>query len=281
MPISPSITLCADDFGLSDGIDLAILDLIGRGRLSATSCMMAGRSLETHAAELTRLRSHVAVGLHVTFTDLPPLGPMPRLAPSGRPPSLNEILVRAFTGRLDYAEIEAEIRRQIDRFKRVFGVAPDFVDGHQHVHLLPVIRRALLEQVRNGELPAQTAIRNCSEPGVAIVRRGVEVPKTLLISVLSTGLSRAAAALGMPTNDSFRGVTAFAADPPFGSLFRRFLTGPGQRPLVMCHPGLAGYSPDPTDVIASARIGEYAYLASDQFAADLVSAGVAIARPRR
>ena len=34
------IWLCADDYGLSDGVNRAIRDLIERGRLNATSVMM-------------------------------------------------------------------------------------------------------------------------------------------------------------------------------------------------------------------------------------------------
>jgi len=276
-----SLHLCADDFGLSDGVDLAILDLIRRGRLSATSCMVGAPALAGHAHELNDLGALADIGLHLTFTDLPPRGPMPSLCPDGRPPSLRTLMQRAFTNGLAYREIKAEIGRQIDRFVTLFGRPPDFVDGHQHVHLLPTIRRALFDHYRDGHLPPTTAIRNCAEPAPAILRRGIEVPKTLFIAGLSFGLARAARSLGIATNDSFRGVTAFHVDRPFGPTFRRFLTGPGRRPLAMCHPGLPDMPPHATDAIAAARPLEYAYLAGEDFAADLAAAGIEIRRPPR
>jgi hypothetical protein len=98
---------------------------------------------------------------------------------------------------------------------------------------------------------------------------------------LSAGIATTAAKLGVPTNDSFRGVTSFSTDQPFGPAFRRFLDGSGDRPLAMCHPGLSGYPADPTDVIAAARPLEYAYLAGDEFAEDLAAANVVIRRHRR
>ncbi|MDR3497477.1 MAG: ChbG/HpnK family deacetylase, partial [Ancalomicrobiaceae bacterium] len=52
MPELTILQLCADDFGLSEGIDRGILALIADGRLSATSCMVAGPALATHAGEL-------------------------------------------------------------------------------------------------------------------------------------------------------------------------------------------------------------------------------------
>jgi len=281
MKTSALLQICADDFGLSDGVNLAILDLIRRGRLSATSCMIGSSALATHAAELADFRATVDIGLHLTFTDLAPLGPMPKLSPEGHPPSLNAIMQLAFTRRLDYSEIKAVIGRQINGFETVFGRPPDFVDGHQHVHLLPVIRHALFDHFSEGRLPRTTAIRNCAEPVMSVVRRGIEVPKTLFISGLAQGIAASAAKRGIPTNDSFRGVTAFSTDRPFGPTFRRFLTGPGSRPLAMCHPGLPGYAPHATDTIAVARTLEYAYLASADFAEDLVAAGVVVGRHPR
>jgi len=281
MPDATMLQLCADDFGLSEGVDQAVLALIADGRLTATSCMMAGRALERDAAELVRQRSRADIGLHLTFTDLAPLGAMPTVAPDGQPPALKDLMRRAFTGRLDTTEIGREIGRQIDRFEAIFGFPPDFVDGHQHVHVLPIIRAALLDQFRNGRLPHTTAIRNCAEPVASILRRGVEVPKALLISGLSTGIATAARRLDVPTNDSFRGITAFSTDRAFGATFRRFLTGPGMSPLAMCHPALPGFAPDPTDAIPVARTLEYAYFSSEAFLDDLTASGVSLGRRPR
>lgn len=275
------LQLCADDFGLSEGIDLAIIDLIQRGRLTATSCMMAGPSLQQHADELKSLHDHVDIGLHLTFTDLKPLGTMPRTCPSGEPLPLKVLMARSFTGGVDYSEIKAEIGRQVDAFELMFGFPPDFVDGHQHVHLLPPIRRALFEHYREGRLTAATAIRNCADTIPAIIGRGIEVPKTLFIAALSFGLAHTARRLGVPVNDSFRGVTAFDASRPLRPVFSRFLEGASQTPLLMCHPGLPGFEPYSTDVIAAARVHEYSYLSSDAFEADLEAANARLRRRPR
>jgi len=41
------IWLCADDYGIAEGVNRAIRDLIGRGRLNATSVMVVGPSMTT------------------------------------------------------------------------------------------------------------------------------------------------------------------------------------------------------------------------------------------
>lgn len=274
------LVVCADDFGLSAGIDAAILDLAARGRLSAASCMVAGPSLEAGAGRLAQLTGSVEIGLHVTLTDLAPLGEMPRLM-AGGPPTIGSLIRRSHTKRLDFAEIEAEVGRQIGRFRDIFGQAPAFVDGHQHVHLLGPVRRAVFAAFESGRLKAgETWIRDCREPLGAVRRRGIEVPKTAFIALLSRGLGRQAARQGIAANDSFRGVTGFGASPPFGEAFRRFMTGPGHRPLIMCHPAAAGHAAHPTDVIMPARQAEYAYLGGAAFAADLEAAHAQVVRFR-
>ncbi len=66
------IVLCADDYGLSPGVNDAIRDLLARGRINATSAMMVTPAIDRAEAEaLTAIKIHqpnIAIGLHVTLT---------------------------------------------------------------------------------------------------------------------------------------------------------------------------------------------------------------------
>ena len=66
------IWLCADDYGLSPGINRAIRDLIERGRLNATSVMMVGPAIgrdEVDALKAVAAKCPpCAIGLHATLT---------------------------------------------------------------------------------------------------------------------------------------------------------------------------------------------------------------------
>src|SRR5512141_2190333 len=66
------IWLCADDYGISPGVNSAIRDLIARGRLNATSVMTVGAAIgRDEVTELTKVASdspRCAIGLHVTLT---------------------------------------------------------------------------------------------------------------------------------------------------------------------------------------------------------------------
>src|SRR5471030_1205978 len=67
-----NIWLCADDYGLSPSVNAGIRELIARGRLNATSVMVAAPHLgDDEAPELGALNAHekrAAIGLHVTLT---------------------------------------------------------------------------------------------------------------------------------------------------------------------------------------------------------------------
>src|SRR6266700_2078527 len=117
------IWLCADDYAIAPAVDAAIRDLLVRGRLNATSVMAVAPSFPSEA---------------------PPLAALTRLA---------------FLRRLDKTALAREIEAQLAQFVAAFGRAPDFVDGHQHVHLFPQICEEMLAAVKRAAPAAW--VRQC------------------------------------------------------------------------------------------------------------------------
>src|SRR6266704_6378516 len=106
------IWLCADDYGLSPGVNRAIRDLIERGRLNATSVMTVGpaigrdevRALQDSAAGSPRC----AIGLHATLTaPFRPLTMHFRPTDGGMFLPLPQLLRSALLHRLDTEMIHA------------------------------------------------------------------------------------------------------------------------------------------------------------------------------
>ncbi|MBP2307176.1 ChbG/HpnK family deacetylase [Azospirillum melinis] len=273
------LLLCADDYGLAPGVNAAIRDLIAQGRLTATSVMSLCPHWRSGADALRALKDKADVGLHFTLTDQPPLGPMPTLAPDGRLPPLGRLMGWAYRGRLNRpaarAEIRDELSRQIAAFADAWGGPPDYIDGHQHIHQLPVVRDAVAEALAS--LPG-AYVRLCGEPVAAVLRRGVAVPKTLLIGGLGGGLRRTVRDCGIPANDRFAGVYDFAGSRPFAELMSRFLDGIGGRTLVMVHPGLPDEELRRVDTLVEPRRAEYDYLRGPEFAALLEKRNIRLTR---
>ena len=146
------IWLCADDYGAAPGVSAAIRELISRGRINATSIMVAAPHFDSEeAAALAKLNSgekRAALGLHVTLTG--PLRPLSaNFAPlrQGRFLPLNAMLRLATARRLQPEPLANEIAAQLRKFIDVFGRPPDFLDGHQHIQLFPQVRDAFLKVV--------------------------------------------------------------------------------------------------------------------------------------
>ncbi|HSO42578.1 MAG TPA: ChbG/HpnK family deacetylase [Rhodospirillales bacterium] len=286
-PVSPSdeqkpVVLCADDFAISPGVSAAIIDLLARRRLSATSCMTASRHWPHVAGGLSAVAAGADIGLHLTLTDGRPLGEMPRLAPDGRLPPLGRLLRAAFSGRLARpeiaGEIASEIGRQLEAFVRARGCVPDFIDGHQHVHLLPVIRDEVLALFAGPLAGRPCYLRICWEPPRQILARGVAIGRASVIAALSLPLRRQARARGIAGNDSFRGVADLTDARNYAREFPRFLRGHGARPIIMCHPGFADAELAAADAVTAEREREYAYLAGGRFLEDLAVANCRLAR---
>ncbi|MCR6631609.1 MAG: ChbG/HpnK family deacetylase [Magnetospirillum sp.] len=273
----PAITLCADDYGLSPGVSDGIRALIALGRLQATGCMTGSPHWPDAAPLLRALDGRADMGVHLTLTDQAPLGAMPDLAPAGRFPSLPQLLKRAVTRRLDKAEITAELERQIDSFETHYGRPPDFLDGHHHVHQLPVIGEAVLELWRR-RLNGKGWVRSCVEPFPAILRRGVDPFRASVIAALGLGFRRRLEREGVPHNTSFRGVYDFSARVPFAELFRRFTDAPGERALVMVHPGKVDDALRAADCLTGQREVELTFLASEECVLSLAGRGIGLRR---
>ena len=273
------IWLCADDYGISPAVSAGIRELILRGRLNATSVMMTSPHLSNDEADALEMlnsgEKRAAIGLHVTLTG--PFQPMSAgFAPlrDGAFLPNTEKMRKAMLRRLEPERLTIEIATQLRAFIDAFGHTPDFVDGHQHVHLVPQVRDAFLKVV------AATApnawVRQC---GRAPSARRLRDRKALTLDVLSLGFRRAAARRGVATNPAFAGAYDFKSKAAFGKIFPRFLAGLPEGGLIMCHPGHADAELEQLDWVTEQREREFAYFSSDEFPRDLSAHGIALATP--
>lgn len=269
------VVLCADDYAMSAGVSRAILELADRGRISATSAMTNANGWPVHARDLRGFDGRLGIGLHLTLTWGAPLAAMPGFAPSGRFPDLGAVLKGSMTGRSPSEEIEAEIVRQWSAFVEAFGREPDFIDGHQHVHVLPGIRAALLRILARRTSKQPIWLRDPGDRLRSVLGR-VSAAKALLVGALATGIAGQASRAGLVTNRGFSGFSDFRPDQDLGRSFASYLSELGARPLVMCHPGHLEVG-EQLDGVADARRREFDYLGSSAFSDLLRRKGLELA----
>ena len=260
------IWLCADDYGISPGVNRAIRDLIERGRLNATSVMVVtpaiGRDEVASLQAVAARSARCAIGLHVTLTaPFRPLSMHFRPLDGGMFLPLAKLLRAGQLRRLDPEIIRAEVAMQLNAFRDLFGRAPDFVDGHQHVQLYPQARDGFLAAVKEKAPNAWVRQARRNQP----LRQRLASPKALFLDYLSTQFRRRAKSAGIATNPAFAGAYDYSRNFDYGALMRGFLDGLPEDGVVMCHPGFVDDVLMSLDPLTSVREIEHAYLAGDAF----------------
>jgi predicted glycoside hydrolase/deacetylase ChbG (UPF0249 family) len=258
--------LCADDYGISPGVNRGIRDLVARGRLNATSVMVVGPAVSRDEVDaLIAAASNsprCAIGLHATLTaPFHPLTMHFQPLNGGLFPPFPKMLRAGLLRRLDPEIIRAELIAQIAAFVERFGRAPDFVDGHQHVQLFPQVRDAFLAAVKEAAPKAWVRQGGRNQP----LAQRLRSPKALLLDMLSVEFRRRASRANIAFNPGFAGAYDFSKRADFGELMRQFLDGMPEDGLIMCHPGFVDEVLISLDPLTDQREHEHAFLAGDAF----------------
>jgi hopanoid biosynthesis associated protein HpnK len=143
----------ADDFGLTPGVNRAILDAHGSGVVSSATMMANGPAVED-AIRLARRAEGLSLGCHVVLIDGQPVLPpnqIQTLTVRNGAPRFRERWLDFFTaamrGQISSDEIAAEGTAQITKLQAASLQLSHF-DTHKHTHVLPVIARPLLRAAK-------------------------------------------------------------------------------------------------------------------------------------
>ena len=250
-PVEPGPLLFhADDLGLDPAVNAAIIRLHDAGALDSASVLVTAPAVQA-AVALSRSRPQLQLALHLCLSEGLPAAP-PELIPNlldqqgrlalgfGRLLLSGLLPVAAPRRRRLEEQLAQELRAQIECFQQLFPDQSLRLDGHQHLHLLPLVWRQLLQ------LPPPLRpvwIRTLREPwawqGIPAAAwwhscQALGPLKWLLLRLLNRGRAAQLARLGIATNPAFSGVlfTGFMDRAVMAAAERR-LSGGG---LVLAHP---------------------------------------------
>jgi hopanoid biosynthesis associated protein HpnK len=134
--VTVRLIINADDFGRSSAINCAVERAHREGVLNSASLMVAGKASD-EAVRIARRNPKLSVGLHLVAVDGPAvLG----AALPNRPVRLG---LKYQFSRAARRSLTVEVEAQFQRFSET-GLLMSHVDGHQHMHLHPVVFELVL-----------------------------------------------------------------------------------------------------------------------------------------
>jgi predicted glycoside hydrolase/deacetylase ChbG (UPF0249 family) len=267
------VVLCADDFAAHAAVSSGIAALARLGRISAASAMVLSKRWAPDAALLKDLPQAIDVGLHLDWTSEFAMA-------SGHGMPLAATMLRATLGGFGRGPAAGATRgviaRQLDAFEAHWKAAPDFVDGHQHVHQFAGIREALVQLLheRYGQ-------RSGSRPYVRISRPPAtlsDLKSQVIAAMGAKALEALASQAALGCSPALLGIYDFSGtQTAYGERMQGWLRAAPPGAIIMCHPA---QTPVAGDAIGAARVREFGYLGSAAFALALEQAGVQVVRGR-
>lgn len=236
----------ADDFGLTAGVNRAIVEAHEGGVVSSATLMANGQAFD-EAIGLAQSRPGLGVGCHIVLVDGVPLLDRKQVESlldggdrSGSPHFRDGIAkfgALALLGRLSADEIEAEATAQIRKLQGA-RIEVTHLDSHKHTHVFPRVLRPLLRAAKNCGV---RAIRNPFEriqgaqlaASPSLWRRWTEVG---LLRSMARQFREAVEEAGISTPD---GTLAIVATGALDDRLLRLMVEslPDGTWELVCHPG--------------------------------------------
>ena len=237
--------LHADDLGLAEGVDAAILDLAQSGRLQGASLLVNGPSAADAVGAWRNLADPPPLTLHVCLTEGHGLPNCPDL-PSGFGTLLLASLL-PWQRRRIAPQLHRVLQQQISRYRQLTGLRQIRLDGHQHIHLVPLVLDAVLDLARSESISWVRTTRESLPEGLSLrlwwrsLQTGGLIKWCVLQLLSGLAVPRLHRA-GLQTNRRFAGVLFTGS--MFGTAFRRCWEtahSPSRidrasQPVVLIHP---------------------------------------------
>jgi predicted glycoside hydrolase/deacetylase ChbG (UPF0249 family) len=267
-----SLLVVADDFGIGPEVSRGILELMNLGSVTGTVLIVNSPHAEVAVTRWQLAGRPGEMGWHPNLTMDDPVAPTGQvtslLTHGGRLASLGKLLARMASGRVKYSDLVRELDAQYQRYCDLVGAVPTLINGHKHIHIFPMVSRALTDVLRRWNV--RPYVRRVVEPLSCLRRiRGARLKRAFLSTLGSTAAKRQAQA-GFAGNDYLAGITdpAWVHDPEF---YVRWLACiPGDVVELAVHPGhrdetLLGRDCTAVDGQIERRVAEQRLLTDPEF----------------
>ena len=237
----------ADDFGLTERINDAIVECHRTGIVTSTTLMANGPAFD-HATEQARTEQKLGVGIHLNLSEGTPISD-----PSQLCPLINErgmfhlspiqMLRKLVVKGIRLGKVEMELRAQIEKVLNA-GITVTHLDGHKHFHFIPQFFQIALRLAREYKIPAIRCAREKTTHVFGLAGRNWHSSPTILkqyftgkaLSILARCMKERLESVGLKAPDYIIGIasTGFLDSQHLRNLIARLPDGTSE---LVCHPG--------------------------------------------
>jgi hopanoid biosynthesis associated protein HpnK len=238
----PRLIVNADDFGLTSGVNRAIMEG-NQGGIITSATLMANARASGAAIDLAKTQTDLRTGCHIVLIDGVPLAERLPSLTNGLPrfrTSLKQFAIAAVRKKLDAEEIQREAEAQIRKIQ-ARGITLTHVDSHKHTHMFPHVLRPVLRAARACNI---RAVRNPFEPmrcwpaGMVFATPGLWLRSAgvMAFQMFAAEFRRALREEGMASTDGTIGI-AVTGMLDQKKLLRMLEAVPDGTWELVCHPG--------------------------------------------
>lgn len=266
----------ADDFGLSPGVNEAVIELSRLGTVTSTTVMTNMPYYEE--VSLLLPNPNISIGLHFNLTQGKPVSPPEKVKSlvdkEGNFFSVITFVKRLKKNKIDINDIYNELSAQYFRLFKIIGERLSHIDSHQGVHKYKIVNNAIRSFAKHNKVHA---IRNLKHYYLESKRNQLYVEKPSVFTFFKYGIKRIGVELYLEYLEK-RNNSVFLQ--PNGTLTTReyktiatfkalasqdmFNDQSGNTYEIICHPA------NSTDGLGASklqeqRITEYRFLSSKEF----------------
>ena len=146
----------ADDLGADEGRNAGILEAVRAKIVTSASLLVNGAAVEESLETIRKVDfAEVSIGIHLNLSEGNSLAKDLRLLTNRDGSFRGKNSTQRLLLQEGNEELETEISQEVDSqigFLKKAGVSIRHLDGHQHVHVFPAVRRAVIRAAKKYEV---------------------------------------------------------------------------------------------------------------------------------
>ena len=143
-----NLRIIADDLGLHKSINEGIIYLLKNGLIDGASIMANGEAFDDAIRQCLEVypTHKFMCGIHLVLVE------EKALTQIALPKNHKIFFIKYVLGLIKLSDIERELTAQLNKIVNA-GIKPQFINSHQHLHLLPGILKIVIKLAKEHQIP--------------------------------------------------------------------------------------------------------------------------------